>query len=89
MVFPGLLALHELLESAQRPERVDDDLPRIRIGAQEELALGDVSGVVRDGMSDVAVVECCHCNDGDGTAVRQLYSLLVNLREVGVERTRH
>ena len=89
MVLAGLLALHELLESGQGAERVHDDLAGVGVCAQEQLALGDVARVVRDGVGDVAVVQGRDCDDGDGAAVRQLDRLLVDLRKIGVERTRH
>ena len=70
MVLSGLLALHELFESAQRTERVDDDLSGVGVGTQEQLSLGDISGIVRDGVSDVSVFEGRDRYDGDGTSVR-------------------
>ena len=82
VVLPGLDVLDSLLESGQGTERVDDDLSGIGIRPQEELALGDVTGVVRDGVGDVSVVEGRHGDDGDGTLRRKLYGLLVDLREV-------
>ena len=89
VVLAGLLALHELFESGQGAERVHDDLAGVRIGTQEELALCDVAGVVRDGVGDVAVVQGRDRDDGDGAAIRQLHGFLVDLGEVGIERTRH
>ena len=65
MVFPCLLSLNELLEPGEGTERVDDDLARIRVVAEEELSLGDVTGVVRNRVGDVPVVEGGHSDDCD------------------------
>ena len=89
MVFARLLVLDELLQAGQGAERVDDDLAGVGVRAEEKLALGDVTGVVRDGVRDVAVVQGGHRDDGDGTLGRELHGLLVDLREVGVQGARH
>ena len=40
-------------------------------------------------MGDVPTREGRHGDDGDGASVGELYRLLVDLRQVGVERARH
>jgi hypothetical protein len=50
MVLAGLLVLDELLQTGQGTERVDDDLARVRIGTQEQLAFRDVARIIRDGV---------------------------------------
>ena len=40
-------------------------------------------------MGDVPVIQGGNCDDGNGTSVGQLHGLLVDLREVGVQRTGH
>ena len=89
MVFAGLLADHELLQTRKRTERVDDDLARVGIVPQEQLAFGDVTRVVGDGVRDVAARQGRHGDDRDRAAVGQLHRLLVDLGQVGVERTGH
>ena len=89
VVFAGFLALHQLLQTRKAAERVYDNLSGVGIGPEEQLALGDVTGVVRDGVGDVAVVEGGNCDDGDGTVRRKLHGFLVDLCKVTVKGTRH
>ena len=89
MVLAGLLVLDELLQTGQGTERVDDDLAGIGVGAQEQLALRDVTGVVRDGVRDVAVVQSGNGDDGDGAIRRQLHGLFVDLGKVRIQGARH
>ena len=89
MVLAGLLALHELLESGKGTERVHDDLSGIGVRAKVKLTFGDVSGVVRDSVRDVTVIQSGHGDDGDGAARRKLHGLFVDLREIGIQRAGH
>ena len=76
-------------QTRQRTERIDDNLTRVRIVAQEQLTLGDVTRIVGDGVRDVAARKGRHRDNGDRAAVGQLHGLLIDLRQIGVERTGH
>ena len=92
MVLAGLLACYQLLQTRQRTEGVYYHLAHIAVAAQIQLALGDVTRVVGHGMGDVATAQCGYGNDGDGTAtyaLGELHGLLVDLGQVGVQRTGH
>ena len=89
MVFARLLALHQLFESGQGAERVDNDLAGVGIGSEEELAFRNVAGIVRDGVGDVPVVQRGDGDDGDGASGGQLNGFLIDFGEVAVQGTRH
>ena len=65
VVLAGLDVLYPLLEPGKGTERIDDDLSGIRVGAQEQLTFSDVTGVVRNSMGDVSVVQGRDCDDSD------------------------
>ena len=89
VVLAGLLALHQLLESAEAAEWIHDDAAGIGVGAKENLTLGDVTGIVRDGVGDITVVQGGDGDDRYGAACGQLHRLLVDFGKVGIQGTGH
>ena len=92
MVLARLLSGHELLQTAERAERVDNHLAHVAVTAQIELTLSDVARIVGNGVRDVSAGQRGHGDDGDGAAagtLGELHGLLVDLRQVGIERAGH
>ena len=89
MVLTGFLTGHQLFQTGQRTERVHNDLTDIAVATQEKLPFGNISRVVRHGMRDVAPTQRRHGDNGNGTARRKLYGFLVNLGQIGIQRTGH
>ena len=92
MVLTGLLTSNQLLQTRQRAEGVDNHLAHIAIAAQIQLTLGDVTRVVGHSVGNVATAQGSNRNDGDRTATHalgELNCLLVDLCQVGIQRTGH
>ena len=89
MVFACLLSGHQLFQTGQASERVDDYFTDIAILTQIQLPFGDITRIVRHGMRDVATRQSRHGNNRDRTSGRELDGFLVNLSQIRIQGTRH
>ena len=85
VILTGFLTDHELFQTRQTSERVNNNLTNFRVFTQEQLSLRDVPGVIRDSMGNVTARQRGHGDDRDRTSGRELHGLLVNLRQIGIQ----
>ena len=78
MVAPRF-GVHQLLEPGQGTEGFDSPV------AQIKLSLGNVAGVIRDGMSHVIARHGGDRKDGDGSRTLKINRLFVAGRQLAVE----
>ena len=85
VILPGFLTDHELFQTRQASERVNNNFTDLRVFTQEQLSLRDVPGVIRNSMGNVTTGQRGHGYNRDRTSGRELHGLLVNLRQIGIQ----
>ena len=78
-VIVARLAVDLLLQARQAAERLDPPVPQV------ELALGDVAGVVGDGVGDVVAGHRDARQDGHRAGALQVHGLFVSAGQLGVK----
>ena len=89
MILACLLPGHQLFQTGQTSERVDDYLADIAILTEVQLPFGDVTCIVRHSMRDITTGQSRHGNNRDRTTGRELNCFFVNLSQIGIQGTRH
>ena len=89
MILAGLLTRYQLFQTREASERIDDNLTHIAISTQVELTFRDVTRVIRHRMGNITSRKGRHGDNRDRSTCGELHRLLVNLRQIGVKRTRH
>ena len=84
VVLTGFLTDHELFQTRQASERVNDNLTDFRVFTQEQLTLRDISGVIRDSMGNITSGQRGHGYNRDRTSGRELHGFLVDLCQIGI-----
>src|SRR5690606_30763223 len=58
-----LLSDNKLFQTRKRAEGVNDYLSDLTVTTQEQLSLGDISGIIGDSVSDITTRQCGYSNN--------------------------